>query len=270
MLKKPCAYLFIILYLTIYCACQETQTATVSEEIKEIKSEEKLNFQNSLIYSFSLIFVSEIGDKTFFLVMIYAMANSWFKTLIITSTAMLTMNAVSVSVGYLLPFLLYKIWIYWIAVFLFLGFSITMFRHAFTKENKLVEDQFKKKVSKLEKKVHKDDPENKLTEPLLQEKEKEKEKGVFNQTWAFMITLILGEMGDNSQIATIVMGAVQNFWGVVIGGSLAHVLAIVVAIFLGRVLVKHLTTRQVHIAGGTMFLIFAISYIFEIYEVKLF
>lgn len=238
----------------------------------EVVQEERKDFQSSLFYSFTLIFVSEIGDKTFFLVMIYAMSNNWLKTLLVTSAAMLLMNAVSVTVGYVLPFLIYKIYIYWIAVFLFLFFSIHMFIAAFKKENRLVEEQFRKKVKKLEKRKYSsediEDRERKLSEPLLREKEKEKDE-LFSGVFPFIVTMIVGEMGDNSQIATVVMGAVQNYWGVLIGGSVAHVLAILVAIFLGNILVKHLTTRQIHLAGGTMFLLFAISYLLEIFQIKL-
>jgi len=97
-------------------------------------------------------------------------------------------------------------------------------------------------------------------EPVIDLKGLKKKEGklisiikVINIAW----TLIMAELGDKSQIAAIVIGATQNFYGVLIGTSLAHSLCTVIAIVFGKIFSKYVTTRQITIIGGFIFLIFA-------------
>ncbi len=87
--------------------------------------------------------------------------------------------------------------------------------------------------------------------------EADEEKNFFDSFWAFGFTLIMAELGDKSQIAAIVIGATQNFYGVLIGTSLAHSLCTVIAIVFGKIFSRYVTTRQITIAGGFIFFIFA-------------
>jgi len=146
-----------------------------------------------------------------------------------------------------------------------------MFYSAFKKESKLVEEKFKKTVKKLEKEHQNNNEDDYRTIQLLNEpliSENKKPPIVFNSIWPFIFSMVIGELGDNSQIATIIMAASKNFLGVIVGGSLAHACCTLVAILFGQFISKTITNRQIHLIGGVLFTIFAIAYLLEIYNIK--
>jgi putative Ca2+/H+ antiporter (TMEM165/GDT1 family) len=238
--------------------------------------EDQTDFYTSLISSFSLIFVSEIGDKTFFLVMIYSLSNSIIKTFIINAFAMSFMTLAAVIIGASFSLFINKTIINWIAFFLFAIFAGKMFHSAATKESKSIEEKFQKKLSKMEREKQKQDEKNAdlkdqkkdLETPLIDDGKSK--SGLFESVWPFIFALTIGELGDGSQVATVVMAAAQNFYGVLLGGCLAHMCCSLVAMIFGHFLGKHLSTRQILISGGVVFTIFAITYLFEIFGYCLF
>jgi putative Ca2+/H+ antiporter (TMEM165/GDT1 family) len=83
-------------------------------------------FKDGLTQSYVLILLSEIGDKTFF--MITALSAKFNKVMlfIFSVIAMNIMNAVSVGIGAIFPLFLPKIVISFIVIFLFLGFGLKL------------------------------------------------------------------------------------------------------------------------------------------------
>ena len=72
------------------------------------------DFLPSVGKSFLIIFLSEIADRTFILILIYTSKISWFPLLITSILALGFMNVIAVSIGYLLPLLLLKEVVDWI------------------------------------------------------------------------------------------------------------------------------------------------------------
>jgi putative Ca2+/H+ antiporter (TMEM165/GDT1 family) len=70
--------------------------------------------------------------------------------------------------------------------------------------------------------------------------------------------VFLAEWGDRSQLATIVLGAAQNAWGVALGASLGHAVCSAIAVVLGRALSRILSIRTVTILGGLLFIAFSV------------
>ena len=64
--------------------------------------------------SFVIIFLSEIADRTFILILMYSTKLSWFPILVSSLLSMGMMNILAISVGYLIPMLLVKDIIDWI------------------------------------------------------------------------------------------------------------------------------------------------------------
>jgi len=60
-------------------------------------------------------------------------------------------------------------------------------------------------------------------------------------------------------LATIALGAAQNPLGVAGGATLAHLLATGIAVAGGALLSKRISERQVGIAGGVLFIVFAFA-----------
>ncbi|XP_069949799.1 putative divalent cation/proton antiporter TMEM165 isoform X3 [Cherax quadricarinatus] len=75
---------------------------------------------------------------------------------------------------------------------------------------------------------------------------------------AFTMTF-LAEWGDRSQIATVVMAAREDVYGVITGGLLGHFLCTGLAVVGGRMIASKISVRTVTIIGGIIFLIFAVS-----------
>jgi putative Ca2+/H+ antiporter (TMEM165/GDT1 family) len=263
-------YLFVIFSILIsYILCQD-------EEINKVGLTEKKNFRDSFLSGFSLIFISEIGDKTFFLTMIFAASNSFFKTLFLTGITMLSMNAISLLIGYSLPFLLYREYIDWIGIFVFLVFGIILLYQGFTMESKYIDEEFQEvareirsRTSSVAKFSDLVDVENKdLKENILGEKGNEEltNKNISSKALtatAYITSLIVAELGDRSQITAIVIGAINNFYGVLLGTSLAFLLCIMTAIFFGNFLKKVLTTKELTLIGASVFLLFSLIYLLE-------
>ena len=254
-----------------------------------------LNFWNSFFSGFSIIFVAEIGDRTFLLIMIYAITNHFFKTLVISNSVLLTWNFLSILIGYNMPYFLNKNVIEWVGILTFTIFGCLMIKDGYFMESKYVIEEFeeeqenlvkqnsltKKQVADLNhettnnKNTHDEiRSDNDLQQPLVDKRnDVEKNNGnsskkeseninVFNTIWGFSFSLLMGELGDKSQIASIVIGATQHFYGVLLGTSLAHFICTIIAIGFGKIFSKFITTKEITLIGGSMFLLFAGLFLF--------
>lgn len=107
-------------------------------------------------------------------------------------------------------------------------------------------------------------------EPLLDSekghtKKNSEVKWYQRSTWGFLIfTLMCQEWGDVSQVAAIGLAAKYGMLGVIIGGALAHITCILVALCLGFLVEKICTERMLSVFSGLLFLTFAIMEIIKL------
>jgi putative Ca2+/H+ antiporter (TMEM165/GDT1 family) len=250
--KSPLTLIIYTLLLTSVLS-QTSITNTSSEEPK--------NFLDSFASGFGLIFVSEIGDRTFFMIMIYAATNSFLKTFLLSSVTMLALNFISLCIGFAIPFFLYRNIIDWLGILVFTVFGLKMLYDAYYMEDSVIEDELEEVKEELVKEDIKGDrPMDESEYDHLKAELLERKKPQFKSTWAFVTSLVIAEMGDKSQISAIVLGAMNNFLGVLLGTSFAFLVCIVTSIFFGNILAKRLTHKQLTICGGVMFLVFAVLY----------
>ena len=84
--------------------------------------------------------------------------------------------------------------------------------------------------------------------------------GVFGTT---LIAFFLAEMGDKTQIATVMLAAQYSaFWWVVAGTTLGMMLANAPVVWLGDKLVKKVPIRMVHIISAVIFLVLGLIALF--------
>lgn len=84
-------------------------------------------------------------------------------------------------------------------------------------------------------------------------------------TQAFIMTF-LAEWGDRSQIATIALAASYNLFMVNIGALLGHFLCTGGAVQLGEWISKHVSEKQVHYAGGFVFVLSGIVTLYMMFD----
>lgn len=134
MMKLKCFFLILLL---IYVKSQSVVSGTLDDIknhtiIKNITEkyldsvELKIGFWKTFIDSFLLIFISEIGDKTFILLLFFT-AKSNKKTIIFAALiALLLMNFFSIFLGYAVEMLLYKNIIEWLSSFIFIFYGFIL------------------------------------------------------------------------------------------------------------------------------------------------
>mmetsp|Transcript_6295 Transcript_6295/g.8834 ORF Transcript_6295/g.8834 Transcript_6295/m.8834 type:complete len:292 (+) Transcript_6295:33-908(+) len=239
-LLKTVAVLPVVLVLTPSSASAITdalQTALSSTSSTQV-----------LIQSTSLIFLSEIGDKTFFIASILAARASRLLAFVGSFGALVLMTILSVIIGQIfhsvpdsftggLPLDDYVA----VASFFYFGVKSLVDGLSTDEDDEGLEEEFKEAEKELERGQVLD-----------------RGKGIGLASQAFALT-VAAEIGDRSQIATIALSAAQNPFLVTLGACLGHGFATGIAVLGGGLLSKYLTEKKISIIAGTLFLFFAVT-----------
>lgn len=211
----------------------------------------------------AMIIATEIGDKTFFIAAVLSMKHNRGAVFTGAIAALILMTVLSTAMGMVLPRVLPPQYTHILSGLLFLYFGA-----------KLIYDASKMKPG------HVSDELGEVEEELFDDRKKgDEEQGVavkrnnnnnnthkhWYQVALQALTLtFLAEWGDRSQIATIALSASKNAVGVTVGGCLGHAFCTGIAVIGGRMLAARISERTVSMAGGCIFLVFAIhSLVFE-------
>lgn len=204
--------------------------------------------------AFTLILVSEIGDKTFFIAALLAMQYDKILVLIGSMGALSLMTIFSVVIGRIfqsvpaqfqttLPIGEYA------AVALLTFFGFTSIRNAWNlPSNKSANSKENAELGELVE-----------AEELVKEKVAKKLTNPFEIIWKSFSLVFFAEWGDRSMLATIALGAAQSPWGVASGAIGGHLFATCIAILGGAFLANYISEKLVSYLGGVLFLIFAVA-----------
>merc|ERR1719204_1169746 len=84
--------------------------------------------------------------------------------------------------------------------------------------------------------------------------------GLFSKIFMQSFTMTtLAEWGDRSQMATVILAAREDVYGVCVGGVLGHALCTGLAVVGGRIIATRISVRTVTLIGGVVFILFALS-----------
>ena len=207
-------------------------------------------FYPSLVQSFLVIFLSEIADKTFILVLIYSLKLHWLPLIITSMLAMAFMNILAIVGGYAIILLVPKWLIDWIGFACFLSFGIFSIYEGIKMESVSLHEEYQEEKEEHEK-----------NEQLLpnEEQNKDKEKSMWVLCAELFGLLCVSELGDRSEISTVTIAAVYHLYAVLIGTMLAYFVCIIIATFLGLFIGKFLTEKMMTTIGGIVFICFAIQ-----------
>ncbi|KAL4578468.1 hypothetical protein LXL04_014591 [Taraxacum kok-saghyz] len=205
--------------------------------------------------AFTLIFVSEIGDKTFFIAALLAM--QYEKGLVILGSmgALSLMTVLSVVIGRIfnsvpaqfqttLPIGEYA------AVTLLMFFGIKAIKDAWDLPSSNAKNG-EKNGNELDEYAE--------AEELVKEKASKQLKNPFEIIWKSFTLVFFAEWGDRSMLATIALGAAQSPWGVASGAIAGHLLATTIAAVGGAFLANYISEKLVGYLGGVLFLLFAVA-----------
>eukprot|EP00092_Neocalanus_flemingeri_P077799 GFUD01096673.1.p1 GENE.GFUD01096673.1~~GFUD01096673.1.p1 ORF type:complete len:282 (+),score=71.28 GFUD01096673.1:93-938(+) len=215
------------------------------------------NFLHGFLASLSVIIVSELGDKTFFIAAILAMKNprlTVFAGAILSLAMMHVMASFFGSLSSVIP----RLYTYYISSALFAIFGLKMLHEGYHMSSTAAQEELEEvneELRKREEKESRGDIESgggkKLEPSAVSFLSK-----VFVQS--FTMTA-LAEWGDRSQLATVILAAREDVYGVCVGGVLGHALCTGLAVMGGRLIATRISVRTVTLIGGVVFLLFALS-----------
>ncbi|EER14011.1 hypothetical protein Pmar_PMAR022544, partial [Perkinsus marinus ATCC 50983] len=229
------------------------------------------SFVGGLLSSFLMIICAELGDKTFFIAAILSMRHSPVVILMGAMMAMFTMTVLSAGLGLLLPALLSKKVTHYSCIVLFVYFGTLILYCCSRKKNeeqeKNVAEQQQAEIEAGEASTSSNvkvsgsisgggifplQADNTTASPWYSAEN----RAVLVQSF---VMSFLAEWGDRSQVATIALASSKSPYGVVLGCVLGHCICTGIAVVGGRLLASKISQRQVAVAGGVLFLIFALS-----------
>ncbi|XP_066937789.1 putative divalent cation/proton antiporter TMEM165 isoform X9 [Macrobrachium rosenbergii] len=272
------------------------------------KDEATASFTSAFVSALSMIIVTELGDKTFFIAAIMAMNHPRLTVFAGAMTALAIMHFLSAMFGYVITWIP-RVYTFYASSVLFAIFGIKMLREGWNMKPEEGQEEFEEVQSDLRRReddarnesrnenteteapsvsvqmtvegdgqvTFKQDSDNGDEASLQKEPLEEGGAGlrgrgpkrnkilariltvVSRVFWQALTLTFLAEWGDRSQIATVVMAAREDVYGVIIGGLLGHFLCTGLGVLGGRMIATKISVRTVTIIGGVTFLIFAVS-----------
>uniref|UniRef100_A0A8C8TAT7 GDT1 family protein n=1 Tax=Peromyscus maniculatus bairdii TaxID=230844 RepID=A0A8C8TAT7_PERMB len=249
------------------CLQRITAAAPVHTNREDAATQTNLGFIHAFVAAISVIIVSELGDKTFFIAAIMAMRYNRLTVLAGAMLALALMTCLSVLFGYATT-VIPRVYTYYVSTALFAIFGIRMLREGL----KMSPDEGQEELEEVQAELKKKDEEFQRTKLLNgPDVETGTSTTIPQKKWLHFISPIfvqaltltfLAEWGDRSQLTTIVLAAREDPYGVAVGGTVGHCLCTGLAVIGGRMIAQKISVRTVTIIGGIVFLAFAFSALF--------
>lgn len=195
----------------------------------------------------SAIFVSEIGDKTFFLTMVLALRRGKILALLSALSALWLMTGISCSIGVVLSsFRNIQPIVQVAAAAMMLIFGIQSLREGIRAPEQ-------------------DCDEREEAECEINLELKKAKPSTLWQWVRFTVLIFLAEWGDRSMFVTVTLAASRSPFGVFLGGCAGHFGAAILAVLCGSFLEQYVSDRLVRIIGGILFVGFGLTTLLGVY-----
>lgn len=209
---------------------------------------------SGFLQAWSLIFVSEIGDKTFFIAGLLAMKTSRLISFAGSIGALSVMTVISVLIGQVfhaippgvtngLPLDDYA------AVAAFLFFGVKTLKEAIETPDEEFSGMDEERAEAEEAVAKTDTNQQGMVASIL---------STFGLVFA-------AELGDRSFLSTIALSAAANPVSVAFGAISAHAVATGIAVAGGALLSKYLSEKLIGYIGGSLFIVFALTTAFGLF-----
>jgi len=256
---------------------------------------------HGFVQAFAMIIFSEIGDKTFLIAAILAMRHPRIVVFAGAFGSLVVMSILSAALGHILPTLIPKRWTQLAAGVLFIIFGAKLFFEGkdMPSGNEKVLEEMREAEEEIDEDVAGHEGTGRMTAngdviPLevieagtgpaadhgdaLEEPKPPSAsavKGMLEGTrnlcslllgpvfvQVFVLTF-LGEWGDRSQIATIMLAAAHNVYIVAFGTIIGHTVCTAIAVIAGRYVSTKISAKHVTLGGAALFLCFGVVYLYE-------
>ncbi|KAF1855128.1 hypothetical protein Lal_00004256, partial [Lupinus albus] len=210
---------------------------------------------HSFVLSFTMILVSEVGDKTFLVAALMAMKHDRMVVFTAAFGALLVMTVLSAVLGHAVPTLIPKRVTSFLAAGLFFVFGAKLLREGMQMDpNEGVSAEMhevEQELAEKEKEMGRKRGDSVSAYTLEMGAVASIVQGATNlcslllsPAWVqtFIMTF-LGEWGDRSQIATIAMAAGQDYWWVTLGATCGHAICTGVAVIGGRAIAGRVSLK---------------------------
>jgi len=242
--------------------------ADVQHLVKDAKelADISVGFWHAFVASISVIIVSEIGDKTFFIAAIMAMRNTRITVFAGAITALGLMTVLSACLGWATQIIPRAVTFY-ASTILFALFGLKMLREGYymspsegQEELEEAQEEIRRREEKRAAGVVPDIEAGGVMRPNAQASFVRQFIRFFGEIYLESFTLtFLAEWGDRSQITTIILAARENVTGVTLGGIIGHSICTGMAVIGGRMIAQRISVRTVTLIGGVVFILFALS-----------
>ena len=238
--------------------------------------ETQKNFWQGFYAGFTIVVITGLCDKLFFLNMIYASLNSFCNAFWVILAIAELMNLVNISLGELIKQYISLSTLEYIAIGVFILLAICLLYIGFKMPERQLIQNYEEERKLLNIRNDEDNEDNKIEEDknkessykpieLVENIEEKKKKTiqVFDSWWEFFITYFLASFGGKSQIATILLTCKYNFVSIYNGSAFGIVALVLLAIIFGSLIARYLTNRQIYIVCGILFLFYALVFFFD-------
>jgi len=217
------------------------------------------DFLHGFLAALSVIIVSELGDKTFFIAAILSMKHPRLTVFAGAIASLAFMHVMASFFGYATT-VVPRLYTYYISSALFAIFGLKMLHEGYHMSPTEGQEEFEEANEEIRKR------EEKEGRGSLELGKGEREPTVSSYVSKIFIQSFtmttLAEWGDRSQLATVILAAREDVYGVCVGGVLGHALCTGLAVMGGRMIATKISVRTVTLIGGVVFILFAISALF--------
>ncbi|XP_010210608.1 PREDICTED: transmembrane protein 165 [Tinamus guttatus] len=265
--KHPSLSLFFFFFFFPSPFLQKGSSPVAPVHIVSEESPDKTNlgFIHAFVAAISVIIVSELGDKTFFIAAIMAMRYNRLTVLAGAMLALGLMTCLSVLFGYATT-VIPRVYTYYVSTALFAIFGIRMLREGL----KMSPDEGQEELEEVQAEIKKKDEEvSQISNDIKICAVAAKVSVIiaFQTDWSTFKNIYLVCLDDISNlmfffVSTIVLAAREDPYGVAVGGTVGHCLCTGLAVIGGRMIAQKISVRTVTIIGGIVFLAFAFSALF--------
>ncbi|KFM57325.1 Transmembrane protein 165, partial [Stegodyphus mimosarum] len=228
----------------------------------KFKSIRHLGFIHGFVAAVSVIIVSELGDKTFFIAAIMAMRHPRITVFLGAMSALTIMTILSACLGFATT-VIPRTYTHYISTALFAIFGLKMLKEGYAMSPDEGQEEYEEVQKNLSKRENEYDWQVDVETGIVKVS---RTKAIRRKLMIFVSRIFLeaftmtflAEWGDRSQLTTIILAAREDAVGVTLGAVIGHGICTTIAVVGGRIVAQRISVRSVTLIGGVVFLIFAV------------